>query len=315
MKYYIKLLKKYSHCLKKDKKMHLGNYCRKCGHRILPNEPYCVGCGLKTSYTADYEVCVLVPPVHNIGFFDFDIDFSPYINSKKQDFRYEICSCGYLNDINNEYCYMCGVKRNPGRFSKIFKKESKPEFSMDNVLCQCGAINSKENVFCEQCGKQLKEDSSNIYDNYSNFNLEHKDSVFCFCGQENEKYSQFCKNCGLPLMNYGSQNDIAILCTCSCINENTSDFCIECGNNLKGEDKKIVCVCGHKNSPGYKFCENCDRPLNPQRTIKTRIICSCGEILSWDTDFCPNCGKSIKKILIHKNSINRTVKTLKSMFR
>lgn len=294
--------------------MILGNYCRKCGHRTLPNEPFCPGCGLKTGYVADDTETVFIPPVHNIGFFNFDIDFSPYIESKRDDFKYEICACGYLNDVENEFCYMCGTKRTESKFERLFKNKSKPEFSMDNVLCECGAINSKDNVFCEMCGRQLKEDIIH-HDNYSNFNLEFKDPIFCFCGEENDKFSQFCKKCGLPMVNYGRMRDISILCTCSKINEITSDFCIECGKGLKKEETVLICICGERNSPTSKFCKNCDRPLNPKRNLKTRIICSCGEILDWDTSFCPNCGKNIRKNIIGRNSINTTVKTLKNMLR
>lgn len=295
--------------------MALENYCRYCGHRILPNEPYCTGCGNRTKYSADETTYVLIPPIHNIGFFNFEIDFSPYINSNK-DYKYEICSCGYMNDVDNEFCYMCGAKRTPSKLSRILKKESKPKFSIDNVLCECGAINSKDSIYCEMCGKQLKEDTSGAGDdNYSNFNLEFNESIFCFCGEENEKFSQYCRNCGLPLSNYGILNDMAILCTCSALNEITSDYCIECGCNLKQEDSKTICICGHKNDSYLKFCENCDRPLNPKRNVKTRMVCSCGEILEWDCEYCPNCGKNIRRRFIHKNSINNTVKTLKDIFR
>jgi rRNA maturation endonuclease Nob1 len=99
------------------------------------------------------------------------------------------------------------------------------------------------------------------------------------------------------------------------LNEITSDFCIECGNNLKKQDTKIVCICGHRNSKHLKFCEECERPLNPQRNVKTRIVCSCGEILSWNSEFCPKCGKNIKRSISQRNSINSTVRSLKSMFR
>lgn len=294
--------------------MLLENYCRYCGQRILPNESHCSGCGRKTVYTGNSDVYVFTPPIHNIGFFNFQIDFSPYINIKN-DFKYEICSCGYLNDINNEYCYMCGAKRTPSKLSKIFKGKSKPKFSVDTIFCECGAVNSRENVFCEMCGKQLKEDEIPRNDNYSNFNLEFGDSMFCFCGEENERFSRFCRNCGLPLMNYGNIGNIAILCTCSTLNEITSDFCIECGNSLKKVDTKILCVCGHKNPRNSRFCEECDRPLNPQRRIQTRIVCSCGEILDWDSEFCHNCGKNIKRAILHKNSLNNAVKGLKGMLR
>ena len=108
------------------------NYCRICGHRILPDEPYCNGCGNKTGYDAKNTNHILIPPIHNIGFFNFQIDFSPYIITKN-DFKYEICSCGYLNDIDNDYCYMCGAKRSQSKISRIFKGNTIPKFSVDNV--------------------------------------------------------------------------------------------------------------------------------------------------------------------------------------
>ena len=290
--------------------MTLENYCKKCGHRILPNEPYCPGCGCKTIYHATKDDYVFTPPIHNIGFFNFDIDFSPYILSKSTDFKYEICACGYLNHVDNEYCYMCGSKRSQSTFSKIFRKNSKPEFSIDNVLCECGAINPKENVFCEMCGRKLR--SQNVEtDNYSNFNLEFKNPKFCFCGEENDKFALFCRNCGLPLQNYGKLNDSAILCTCSTLNEITSSFCTECGANLSNEHSLILCVCGHKNPMSAKFCRNCQRPLNPQRVVKSKIVCSCGEILDWNTEFCPNCGNNVK----NRKLLRKSVKSLKNMLR
>lgn len=295
--------------------MALENYCKKCGHKLLPNEPYCIKCGSKTQ-NMETNGPILDIPIHNIGFFDFDIDFSPYIDSDRQDFKYDICSCGYINEVDNEYCDMCGAKRNHSKFEKLIKNKSKPQFSMDNILCDCGAINSHENAFCEMCGKQLKETPTIIEDNnYSNFNLEFTDSVFCFCGEENEKFSHFCRNCGLPLINYGKSYDISILCTCSTINEATSDYCIKCGKNLNRMDSVVLCICGEKNPKGSKFCHNCERPLNPQKTIYTRIICSCGEILDFDSDFCHNCGKNIKRAFMRKNSVNNTVKSLKGLFR
>lgn len=295
--------------------MALENYCKHCGKRIVRNEPFCNGCGHKIGHYEKDAVYVFTPPIYDIGFFNLDIDFSPYIESNRNDFKYEICSCGYLNSVDDGFCYMCGAKRSKSRFSRLFKKDSGSKLFMDNVLCQCGAINSKDSIFCEMCGRQLKEEPSVSFDNYSNFNLEFNDSIFCFCGEENDKFSQFCRNCGLPLINYGSLPDISILCTCSCINNITSDFCVECGANLKKEDKKIVCICGHKNSPYLKHCEDCDRPLNSKRHIKTRIICSCGEILSWDSEFCPNCGKNIKRTINRKNSINGTINSIKRRLR
>ena len=183
--------------------MQVGNYCKECGHRIHPNEYFCTGCGCKTGYDSKNSDYVFTPPIHDIGFFDFDIDFYPYIDSKN-DCTYEICSCGYLNHKDNEFCYMCGAKRSQSRLSKILKRKSKPVFSVDNVLCECGAVNSKENVFCEMCGRQLKDDKVIEKDNFSNFNLEFEDSIFCFCGEENERYSRFCRNCGMDLPGKGT---------------------------------------------------------------------------------------------------------------
>lgn len=295
--------------------MHSGNYCKKCGHRILPNEVFCTGCGRRTGNDASDKENIFVHPIHNIGFFNFDIDFSPYIVNDKREYNYEICHCGYLNHVDNEFCYMCGAKRTQSKLSRILKNKSKPQFSVDNVLCECGAVNSRENIFCEMCGRQLKESPAPHQDNYSNFNLEYADSIFCFCGEENEKFSQFCNNCGLPLSNYGHMSDISILCTCSKINEITADFCIDCGTSLEKENTEIVCRCGHRNPQTAKFCHNCDRPLNPQRCIKSRIICSCGQILDWDADYCHNCGKNVRKSIVRRNSINYTIKNLKSVFR
>ena len=176
--------------------MTLENYCKKCGHRILPTEPYCTHCGCKTIYHAKDVDNVFTPPIHNIGFFNFDIDFSPYIIRNRDDYKFEICSCGYLNDVNNEYCYMCGAKRLESRFNRLLRNKNKPTFSLDNILCECGAVNHKDNIFCEMCGKKLHEEAFVSNDNFSNFNLEFKNPVFCFCGEENEESSHYCRNCG-----------------------------------------------------------------------------------------------------------------------
>ena len=207
--------------------MHLENYCKNCGHRLFPNESHCTSCGCKTSNLVSTANNVFMPPIHDIGFFNLDIDFSPYIESARDDFKYEICSCGYLNEVGDEYCFMCGTKKSKSRFKRLFKNRSEPNYFMDNILCECGAVNLRENEYCEMCGKKLHNGKSSANDNFSNFNLEFEDSKFCFCGQENEKSAQFCNNCGLPLSNYGKSNDVYILCTCSTINDATSDFCIE----------------------------------------------------------------------------------------
>ncbi len=97
-------------------------------------------------------------PIYDIGFFDLDIDFSPYIESTRKDLKYEVCSCGYLNLKENDYCYHCGVKRTHSKLRRIFKSQPKPTFSFTTVSCECGHVNSKENLFCEMCGKKLVED-------------------------------------------------------------------------------------------------------------------------------------------------------------
>lgn len=183
--------------------MALENFCKNCGKRIYPNDQFCHSCGCKTAYDDTIEENLLTVPIYDIGFFNLDIDFSPYIKSSRDDFKYEICSCGYLNQKDNEYCYMCGAKRSEGRLSKLLKNKNKPEFSFENILCECGHLNSKDSDFCEMCGKQIAPTDSESDDNYSNFNLEFKNPVFCFCGEENDKSSEFCRNCGLPLINYG----------------------------------------------------------------------------------------------------------------
>ena len=213
-------------------KMIVGNYCRNCGHRILPNESECKVCGCKTGYSPSSQNYIFEVPIHNIGFFNFSIDFSPYIESNRDDLEYEICSCGYVNRIDNEYCYMCGKKRSLTKLERIFKKNSKPVFSIDKVQCECGAVNSRENVFCEMCGKQLKEDTHYINDNYSNFNREFEDSIFCFCGEENDKFSLFCRNCERPL-NPQKTLKTRIICSCGEILDWDSDYCHNCGKNVK----------------------------------------------------------------------------------
>ena len=54
--------------------MVLENYCKNCGHRILQNEPYCRGCGVKTIYSGNNVEYVFTPPIYDVGFFNFDID-------------------------------------------------------------------------------------------------------------------------------------------------------------------------------------------------------------------------------------------------
>ena len=101
--------------------MILEKYCKNCGKRLVPNEQYCSGCGSQTFFDNEIEDYVFTVPIYDIGFFNLGIDFSPYIESNGEDFKYEICSCGYLNEKDNEYCYMCGSKRHKSKLSKFFK--------------------------------------------------------------------------------------------------------------------------------------------------------------------------------------------------
>lgn len=133
--------------------MGLQNYCGNCGKRLSLNEEYCRNCGARTAFTDNEDDYMFTLPIYDIGFFDLDIDFSPYIESTRKDFKYEICSCGYLNFKENDYCYHCGVKRTHSKLRRIFKSEPKPTFSFTTVTCECGHVNSKENLFCEMCGK------------------------------------------------------------------------------------------------------------------------------------------------------------------
>ena len=299
--------------------MDFWNYCPKCGKRLVPNEGFCNACGTKTISIDSDEVFIFKPPIHNIGFFDLKIDFSPHIVSKA-DFNYDICACGYVNHIDNEFCYHCGVKRIESRLKRIFRDKERPKFDLDEfvrettIVCECGAVNDEDSEYCDMCGRRLHEDSD-FDENYSNFNLEYENPIFCFCGEENEDNSQFCRNCGVPLDSYGKIEDIKKLCVCSCLNESTADFCIECGNNLNEETIEIICVCGKRNPFSARFCSSCERPLNSQRILKNRLVCSCGKIMDYDSEYCPNCGKNIRKIMNRKKNISNTVKSVKGIWR
>ena len=164
--------------------MVLQNYCGNCGKRLSLNEEYCKGCGARTAFVDAGDDYMFTLPIYDIGFFDLDIDFSPYIESTRKDLKYEVCSCGYLNLKENDYCYHCGVKRTHSKLRRIFKSQPKPTFSFTTVSCECGHVNSKENLFCEMCGKKLVEDEETpLKDLYSNFEFECDYPIFCFFGQ------------------------------------------------------------------------------------------------------------------------------------
>lgn len=298
--------------------MEFWNYCPKCGKRLMPNEHHCLSCGEKTILEDSDDNFIFTPPIHNIGFFNFSIDFSPFIN-RDAYFKYDLCSCGYLNEINNEYCHNCGVKRVEKGLSRFLKKFEKPKLDIDNIvinediICECGAINHKDSEFCDMCGRKLHDDEKPD-DNFSNFNFETDNPVFCVCGEENYAESQFCGNCGLPLDSYEMIDGIKILCNCSVLNDATSDFCVECGNALNEEVSEIICICGHRSPMNYRQCPSCERPLNAYRVLKTRIVCSCGKILDYNSEFCPNCGKNIKKAINRKKSFSKTVRSVRNIW-
>ena len=298
--------------------MDFWNYCPTCGKRLAHNEKYCRNCLTRTVFESSDEEFIFTPPIHNIGFFNFQIDFEPYIN-KNIDYKFDICSCGYLNDASNEFCYHCGIKRVKKGLSKFLTKFKKPKFEITDIVadghivCECGAVNDAESEFCEMCGCSLN-DNQKTDTTYTNFNLEYDDPVFCVCGVENKSDSQFCSNCGLPLDSYGKLKDIKILCTCSTLNDITSAYCTECGNELEEEVSEIICVCGTRNSPNSKFCSFCERPLNSERILASKIVCSCGKILSFETNFCPSCGKNVKKLINRKRFLFKHTKRVLGRF-
>lgn len=295
------------------------NYCPNCGKRLTLKDVQCSNCGINIVCHEFNEDYIFTIPISDIGFFsNLKIDFSPYINTKANDFEYDVCSCGYINKIDNEFCYNCGVRRIKKGFSRFISK--KPKFDINRIskeitiTCKCGAINDMDSEFCEMCGASLKGDlEKSVY--YNNFDLEFENPIFCFCGEENDIESQFCRNCGLPLDYYENINDFKILCTCSLLNELNSDFCIECGKSLNEEFSEIICSCGTRNSFDSKFCKSCDSPLNPDKLIKTKIICSCGKILDFNAEFCSNCGKNIKRIVKNKKFFSNTFRSVKNFLR
>lgn len=296
--------------------MVLQNYCGKCGKRLMPNEDHCSGCGAKTAFKKSDEKYIFTFPIYNIGFFDLDIDFSPFINSSRKNFKYDICSCGFINSKENEYCYNCGTKRIRTKILSIFKPKNTAIFSMSNVVCsECGEINLKSSTFCEKCGNKLIEDKTPVQDFHSNFEFEYEFPVFCVCGEENDDLSQYCKNCGFPLDNFGKQDDLQKVCHCSTLNPITADFCVGCGDSLEHASKVLICVCGTKNPVTSKFCSSCERQLNPQRFVKSKLVCSCGKVMDYDTEFCPNCGKNIKKIINRKNKVRGAVEFIEGIFK
>ncbi|MBQ9026494.1 MAG: zinc ribbon domain-containing protein [Methanobrevibacter sp.] len=295
--------------------MAFWNYCPECGKRLAPNDEHCSNCGAKTIFEISDDNYIFSPPIHNVGFFNFNIDFSPTINIDS-DFKYDICSCGYLNEIDNVFCHHCRAERIKKGVRRFINRSKKPKFDIndfitEDIICECGAYNSPDSEFCDMCGRKLHEDEKeNVFD--LNFHMEYDRPVFCSCGSENDENSLFCEKCGLPLDSYANIDGMKKLCVCSALNDIMSDFCVECGNDLNIEITEIICVCGARNPIGEKICSSCGKRLNPERTIKSKIVCGCGKIVDFDCEFCPNCGKNIKKTIYRKKSFSNTINSVKN---
>lgn len=303
--------------------MVLENYCRNCGKRLALNESFCKKCGKKTHLKYNDIKYLFSIPLYDIGFFNFDIDFSPFINSQRDNFKFKLCaSCGYLNDSNSEFCGMCGEKVNKKRKFNFFKKNNtffdKINYNvfLEEIECSCGHINKADGLFCEKCGKSLSEEIiSSKEEYYDNFEVKYVDSIFCSCGVENNKNALFCENCGFPLDKFNNPDGkLKVICACSEINDINGKFCQSCGLNLLEENSLNICVCGTKNDVHSRFCINCERPLNPDRVIKSKFICTCGKILDYDAEFCPNCGKNITKEISKSRLMSEYSNKIKGIF-
>ncbi len=251
----------------------------------------CPYCGDITSTTKLNNNEFFIFPIYDVAFFNFAIDFSPYLDSKNEYFSYKICSCGHLINYESTSCPNCGKGKNePIRY------------------CNCGAKIDNNSNYCENCGA--------IIDNYSedaNFNLKSKFSIICNCGHENVPDSLFCENCGLPIQKYNETfSDYLKICVCSEINPFSSDYCFNCGRQIKDEIVALSCVCGAINPIGTEYCSNCSRPLNPKRVIKSKLLCKCGNILDYNDEYCSSCGRDIKKI--RKHSLLRKYLRIKMLY-
>lgn len=91
--------------------MVLEKFCKNCGRRILAKNRTCPYCGTITYTTKLNHEEFFIFPIHDVGFFNFDIDFSPYIDSKNPYFSYKICSCGHLISYESESCPNYGKRK------------------------------------------------------------------------------------------------------------------------------------------------------------------------------------------------------------
>lgn len=258
--------------------MVLEKFCKNCGRRILARNRNCPYCGCEVSTTNLDHKEFFIFPIYDVGFFNFDIDFSPFIDSKNEYFSYKICSCGHLIDYEERFCPYC----NNGKEIKVRH-------------CRCGAVIDENSNFCEKCGALV-----DTYDYEANLNLKFENSIICYCGHENAPDNLFCEDCGRPLQKFNETfPDYLKICVCSEINPFSADYCFNCGRPLNKELIALSCVCGAVNSLETKFCKDCSRPLNPQRVIKSKLLCKCGNILDYEDEYCSNCGRNLKNIKKH----------------
>lgn len=268
--------------------MTLQNFCIECGQRIYPNQGKCPNCNTKTKYVESNNEYFIDIPIYTVGFFNFSIDFSPIIKNYRTDYDYSICSCGYINHKNNEFCYNCGKKIN-GKLSKFFKQPYKLK-------------SSAKTIFCDSCMEQLLDGIKKFMfelnnKDLSNFNHIYFDSNYCFCGAENNPKSEFCYICNAPLKKIEKSDNYRVYCSCGTINNAENNICINCSSDLLEPNKHLICVCGTINEENAKLCSNCNRVLSKDRNIPTKLICKCGAILDYETHYCPFCGNSIGKYI------------------
>lgn len=87
--------------------MGLQNYCGNCGKRLSLNEEYCRNCGARTAFTDNEDDYMFTLPIYDIGFFDLDIDFSPYIESTSipRNLRFFFIFASYFSLFNLIFTY------------------------------------------------------------------------------------------------------------------------------------------------------------------------------------------------------------------
>lgn len=299
--------------------MTLQNFCIECGQKIYPNQGRCPKCNAKTGYKKNNDEYFIDIPMHDVGFFNTQIDFSPIIKNYRDNYEYTICSCGYINHSSNEFCYNCG-KKIRGKFLRFFKQSYKLPEPNTKLFCKtCGSENLIDSRFCESCGDQLIEDRKNIVlesdnNDLDNFKFEFNNSEFCFCGAENNHGDEFCGSCGRSLKKVEKSKDYRFYCSCGTLNNIKNDFCSSCGVKLADPHKHLICVCGTVNPANAELCSECNRFLSKDRYILSKLVCKCGAILDYGTQYCHYCGNRIGKDISKIRCFSKNVNRIKNMF-